>query len=350
MFAKQNLMFWFTASRPHSFIQSAMPFALGSLLGASTLLYSGANLAAIGLSIILALIGIVGITCAHAGMNLFDDYFDMKKGAVEEREKLSDGGFRARMGKCKYLHDGAVSLDDTKRVATLFVVVALACALIIFAVRGWEILLFAGITLILGLSYAGPPLRLSYHGFGELVIGILFGPVLVTAASFVVCGQLTMLALFSSIPIGLLVANIVHMHAVMDFGPDKAAKRKTFAILLGSEHAGIAANVTFVILAQATILVGIAIGFLPLFASLIVLTYPLSIVFIRQARSYVKKEKDEASFQPKRWMGRFDNWEKYQKDGLDWFMSRWLLARNLVTQVTVVLAIAAFTPWHVPWA
>jgi len=327
-----------------------MPFILGALLGLSTLLYGGASPASIGMSILLALLGLGGIISAHSGMNLLDDYFDMKKGAVAQREKLSDGGFRARLGKCGYLKNGDVTLDDTKRVAILFLGAALVAAAIIFVFRGTEILIFAGITLVLGLSYAGPPLRLSYRGFGELVIGVLFGPVLVVAASFVVSGQITMLAVFSSIPIGLLVANIVHMHAVMDFGPDKAADRKTFAIMLGSERAGIAANIVFVTLAQLAILVGIALGYLPLFALIVLLTYPLSLAFIRQALSYVDdKGGKDAPFQPQRWMGAFGDWEKLRASGLDWFMSRWLLARNLVIQMTLVLAIAAFTPWYVPW-
>jgi len=329
-----------------------MAFTLGAALGLSTLLYSagvegGVSPALVTMGVLLAFLGIAGITFAHAGMNLFDDYFDMKKGAVAAREKLTDGGFRARLGKCSYLKDGSVTLADTRRVATVFIAIALAAAAIIFALRGWEILLFAGITLLLGLSYAGPPLRLSYRGLGELVVGIVFGPVLVIAASFVVCGEITMLAVFSSIPVGLLVANIVHMHAVMDFEPDKAAGRTTLAILLGSPQTAVAANVLFVGLAQTTILLGVALGYLPLLAVLVVLTYPLSFVFVRRALGYAAGiDGRDAPFVPQRWMGGFGDWEKYRAADLDWFMSRWMLARNLVIQVTLILAITGFTPWY----
>jgi len=351
MLAQQDLKFWMRAARPQSFGQSGMPYVMGALLGLSVLLYSGtATPLTIGIALLMGVLGMAGIIFAHAGMNLFDDYFDMKKGAVEQRDELIDGGFRARLGKCGYLKDGSVTLADTKRVASLFVIVALIIGAVIFAVRGWEVLIFAGITLVLGFSYAGPPLRLSYRGFGELVIGIIFGPVLVIAAAFVVSGQITMLAIFSSIPIGLLVANIVHMHAVMDFGPDKAAQRKTLPILLGSERAGVMANVVFVVLAQAIVLAGVVLGYLPVVALLAVLTYPLTIVFIQWALSYAhSKGQDETPFQPQKWMGQFGDWEGYRKAGLDWFMARWLLARNLVAQMTLVLVIAAFTPWYVPW-
>ncbi|MCL2437986.1 MAG: prenyltransferase [Coriobacteriia bacterium] len=367
LFAGQGFGFWYKAARPISFGQSVMPYVLGALLGLSTLIYAGANtgidfgisglgilsgvtsagILGIAAGILTGIIGLAGVIFAHAGMNLLDDYFDMKKGAVERREELLDGGFRARLGKCSYLKSGEVTLDDTKRAALTFLGLALSLGAVTFALRGWEVLIFAGITLVLGVFYAGPPLRLSYRGFGELVIGFLFGPVLVTASSFLVSGQITPLALFSSVPIGLLVANIVHIHAVMDYGPDLAAQRKTLPILLGSERAGVVMNIIFVVLAQLTILVGIALGFLPIAALLVALTYPLSLVFIKLALDYVKnKDSKEAAFEPKKWMGNFGDWESFRKDGLDWFMSRWLTARNLVMQLTLVLAIAAFTPWY----
>ena len=346
LLAGQNFQFWYKAARPISFGQSVMPYLLGALLGLSTLIYTDATVGAIAYGLAVGVLGLVGVLFAHAGMNLIDDYFDMKKGAVARREELLDGGFRARLSKCRYLKEGKVTLDDTKRVAITFLSVALALAAIIFALRGWEVLIFAGITLVLGLSYAGPPLRLSYRGFGELVIGFLFGPMLVTAASLLVSGQITPLALFCAIPVGLLVTNIVHTHAVMDYGPDLAAQRKTLPILLGSERAGITVSIIFVLLAHLSLLVGIILGFLPIASLLIVVTYPLSFVFIKLAIDYVNKDVEEFKFTPQKWMGNFGNWEGYKKDGIAWFMARWLAARNLVMQVTLVLAIAAFTPWY----
>jgi 1,4-dihydroxy-2-naphthoate octaprenyltransferase len=359
LLAGQSFKFWLKAARPISFGQSVMPYILGALLGLSAVIDLGIH--NISLGIFVGILGVIGVILAHAGMNLIDDYFDMKKGAVTQREELLEGGFRARLGKCAYLKDGSVNLDDLKRVAIFFLGLALAISAVIFALRGWEVLIFAGVTLVLGISYAGPPLRLSYRGFGELVIAFIFGPVLVTAASFLVSGQITALALFCSVPIGLLVANIVNIHAVMDYGPDVAANRKTLPIIMGSERAGVITSVSFVIVAQLSILLGILLGVLPLAALLIMLTYPLSFVFIRLAVRYpeekeqgatgsAKTEVQSFTFKLHRWMGSYGNWEKYEKDGLAWFMARWITARNLVMQVTLVLALSAFTPWYLnPW-
>jgi len=374
LFAGQGFKFWYKAARPISFGQSITPYVLGVLLGISTLMYTGTSTAInlgignfgllsgisgstihnIGSGILTGIVGLVGVILAHAGMNLLDDYFDMKKGAVQRREELLDGGFRARLGKCDYIKDGNVTLADTKRAALTFITIALALGAVIFALRGWEVLIFAAITLVLGVLYAGPPLRLSYHGFGELVIGFIFGPVLVTAASFLASGQITPLALFCSVPIGFLVANIVQIHAVMDYKPDLEADRKTLPILLGSERAGVITNIIFIAIAQITILTGIALGFLPVTALLVVLTYPLTLVFIKLALDYIKNKDDakEAPFEPQKWMGNYGDWEGYKESGIGWFMARWLTAQNLVMQTTLFLAIAALvspSTWYLSW-
>ncbi|MDR3289034.1 MAG: prenyltransferase, partial [Peptococcaceae bacterium] len=294
--------------------------------------------------LLLAVAGMFGVGFAHSGFNLFDDYFDSKNGAVKRRQEMQDGGMRARMGKCSYLAAGGVTLADTRRVATFFIGLGLLLGALILAIRGWEVLLFAGVTLVLGLAYAGSPLRLSYHGLGELLVGVVLGPLVVTAAYFVVCGRIDALAVWVSIPIGLLVANILNAHAIMDFGADKAAGRTTFAILLGSEKAGFAASVVMVVLAYAAVVAGVTLGSLPLFSLAVFLTLPVAMTFIRLLYQYVQG--DASALEPRKWMGPFDHWETVKERGTDWFMCRWFLSRNLVMFAVLCLALAGLTPWY----
>jgi len=346
LLAGKGFGFWYKAGRPHALGQSILPYLLGSAIGLSSLLYSQASLPQIGVGLLLASLGFCGIVLVHLAMNLFDDYFDMRKGAVATREEMHDGGMRARMGKCFYLKDGSVALEDVRRIATVFLVIASLLALLILALRGWEILIFAAITLVLGLAYAGPPLRLSYRGFGELAVGIIFGPILVTASSFVVAGTLTSLAFWVAFPIGLLVANIVNTHAIMDFDPDKAADRMTFPILLGSEKAGFIAGVIMVTLAYDIVIAGVLLGQLPLASLGVFLTIPLAISFFRLLWRYIVHKDTEAPFTPRFWLGPFGDWEAIVDSERDWFFSRWKMARNLVMFFTWILALAALTPWY----
>jgi 1,4-dihydroxy-2-naphthoate octaprenyltransferase len=75
----------------------------------------------------------------------------------------------------------------------------------------------------------------------------------------------------------------------------------------------------------------------------VALTLPIAVEFCRQLRAYVRGE--DRSFTPRAWMGPFGRWEQLQAAGIDWFMRRWLLARNLVMAFTLLLALSALTPW-----
>ena len=346
LFAGKPFSFWYRAARPHALGQSVMPYALGSIIGISSLLYSQTAYTDIAKNLALAVLGVAGMILAHLAMNLLDDYFDMKKGAVAAREEMQEGGMRARMGKCAYLKNGPVTLDDTRRVAIFFLCVALLIGAVILAARGWEILIFVGIALILGLQYAGPPLRLSYHGLAELTLGVIIGPVLVTASAFVAAGSFVPQAMWASVPVGLLAANLLNTHALMDFGPDKAANRKTLAVLLGSQKAGGIAGAIMIALAYLSIIVGVAMGQLPLVALAAIASLPLVKVYLDSLWRLIDHKDEDETFAPRIWMGTFGDWEGIQQRGVAWFMYRWMLARNIIIQVTIILALASLTPWY----
>ncbi len=42
---------------------------------------------------------------------------------------------------------------------------------------------------------------------------------------------------------------------------------------------------------------------------------------------------------PRWWMGPMGNWNEYVKAGVDWFLFRWLMARNINTFFCLVVII-----------
>jgi 1,4-dihydroxy-2-naphthoate octaprenyltransferase len=355
MLAGRSLTFWHNAARPHALGQSLAPYLLGTVLALGTVTQQGMQgvlgvlgVQPVAIGLLLAAAGIIGVAYAHLGLNLFDDYFDYRGGAVARREELLEGGMRSRMGKCAYLKTG-VTLSDTRKVAILFLAIAGALGLLICAVRGWEVLLFAACALLLGIAYSGPPLRLSYHGLGELVVGIVLGPLVVISAYFVVCGRVDPLAVFVSLPTGLLAMNILNAHAVMDLESDKAANRTTFAVLVGSQKAGALSSVALVVLSYGVVLAGVLLGFLPWMVLLVLLTLPMAVGFFRLMLSYARD--NAAPFAYRRWMGPMENWERVVERGTDWFMIRWYLSRNLLMAFVLILAVTGLSPWYLqgPW-
>jgi len=340
---KQGFKFWFDASRKAALGQSITPYVLGLLFAVAAWIYNP-DIAFQPLGLALSLLGLIGVGAAHTGINLLDDYFDYTKGAVARRSALIDGGFRARLLKCAYIESGEATITQTRNVGWAFIGFALACATVIlilgtlFLGYDWRyIAAFAGIGLVLGVMYAGPPLRLSYHGFGELVIGVVFGALIAIPAYYLATARIDPGVVFASIPCGLLTMNIVNTHAIMDFESDKAADRTTLVVLLGSKMAGFWVNVILLVAAYVSIVAGVALRALPIPTLLVPITIPVAIGFLRIVRLYITHPDQEET--PQWWMGDFKQWDAYKQAGIEWFMLRWALARNLLIQFVMIVAI-----------
>ncbi len=329
---KRSLKFWIDAARSVALGQSLVPFIAGVLLALKH------PVASEWWSWPLIALSLIGVACAHLGINLLDDYFDYKKGDVTVRQNLIDGGMRARSKKCWYIDEGQATLKETRRAAIVFLAVALAIGILASVLRGPLIPMIVIIGLILGLEYSGPPLRFSYHGLGELVIGIIFGPLVLIGAFCIASGSFAPVALFAALPAGLLVINIVYAHAIMDFESDKDARRITLAVLLKTKPRALALLFVIVALVYACLAVGIVLEILPLATLTCFATLPIAIAYCRNMWLYVYRP--ETSLKPGWWMGPLGNWAAYEAAGMGWFMIRWLTARNLVLFFLLTLSIS----------
>ncbi|MDL2322425.1 prenyltransferase [Bacteroidales bacterium OttesenSCG-928-A17] len=328
---------WINNARPIALPQSLLPAILAVCLAVKMP----------GFNIWLGILAVFGVMAGHLGMNLFDDYFDYKVKESGYRDTLNRKGFRARISKCDYLTSGQATLKQLLIACCVFGAIALGIGIIIWFFlhhgqedKGTFILWLALITAVVGVSYSGPPLRLSYHGLGELVIGFIFGPLLMTGVFYAACGQWDPSQLFISIPVGLLVTNIVYSHAIMDSEPDREVGKMTFARLLKSKRNMLFFHQFQIDLAYILIIVGVATGYLSPYYLLVFITLPSAIYQQYLMVQFVKDP--DRSFAPKWWMGPMGNWKAYKAAGLDWFMIRWLSARNLLMLFCLVIIVVSF--------
>lgn len=295
----------------------------------------------------------LGVCAAHLGMNLADDYFDFKHDS-RIRSDLSSTSIRARMEKCHYLlREGDAATGERKATISQLgwaVVAFLGFAALMggitfvaqWLIHGWQaamgIVIYAVAGLIVGINYSGKPLELGYHGLGELVIGLMFGPLNMMGVQAALTGApFTWQMLCISIGIGCMVTNIVYVHSVMEVDADAELGKMTFARLLKSKKAmiifiGIFAIVPFVMLA-----LGIGLGWWSPWYLLTIATLPMSIFLIHSTRlfAYGLPRNDT----PRWWMGPMGDWEGYKQAGMDWFLFRWLLARNICTFFCLILMV-----------
>ena len=322
-----KISFWLNNARPISLPQSMLP-----ALTAVALSFGGVQF-----NWIAAVASIIGVMFLHLGFNLLDDWFDYTVGSAEARSKVANEGFRGRMIKYPYLTSGEASHSDLlKAVAVVLAVAALMGAAVV-AVRGWDILWWVAAGLVIGVSYSGGPLKLGFRGLGELVIFLMFGPLLVTGVYYAITGAMDWKMGCISIAIGLLVTNIVYSHSVLDSVPDAKMGKKTMAHLMRSPKGQIAFSAFLNTAPYLIVAVCVALGHMHPAYLAVFLVLPVSLWLVKSLNDFVNHR--ETPVEPKKWMGPMGDFDRFRKAGLDWFMIRWLTARNIVTFFCTILII-----------
>ncbi len=339
-----KLGFWIQNARSISLPQSALPCLTAIVL----------CIGQEGFVWWLALPVLLGICAAHLGMNLADDYFDFKHDS-RIRADISSNSVRARMEKCNYLDRSAESKNEEVEsgkatlhqlgwaiVGFLGFAALMGCIAFVaqWLLHGWQaamgIVIYALLGLFVGINYSGKPLELGYHGLGELVIGLMFGPLNMLGVQAALTGApFSWQMLCMSIGIGCMVTNIVYVHSVMEVNADAELGKMTFARLLKNKTAMIIFIGFFAIMPFVMLGLGIALGWWSPWYLLTMATLPMSIFLIHSTRlfAYGLPRNDT----PRWWMGPVGDWEGYKKAGIDWFLFRWLLARNICTFFCLIL-------------
>lgn len=319
--------FWFNNARPISLPQSMLP----ALTAVALSVGSGS------FSVIAAVASLIGVMFLHLGMNLMDDWFDYKEGSAEARQVVANEGFRGRMVKYPYITSGAATHKQLLGAVAAFFAVAALMGAIVIAVRGWMVLGWVVAALIIGISYSGKPLKLGFRGLGELVIFLMFGPLMMTGVYYAVTGGVDFKIMWLSIAVGLLVTNIVYSHSVLDAAPDKKMGKKTMAHLMGSGKGQIFLSAMINVLPYVMVAAGVILGQLHPAYLAVFLVLPVSLWLVGSLNDFVNDR--EVTLEPKPWMGPMGNFEGYKKAGIAWFLLRWLTARNIVTFFCMILIV-----------
>ncbi len=325
----KTIRFWIDNARYTALPQSITPALLAIAMASNGAYFSWA----------LALVALFGVIFAHLALNLSDDYFDYKNGDCNRRAKASKG-MRVRVAKCEYLSQGKATLNQLLLAITVFFILAFICGGIIIWFRGWNITFLVLVAGILGLGYSFPWLRFSYRGLGELVVGVMFGPLLMIGVYFASSGVFDGPVLFVSIAVGLLVTNIVYSHSILDVECDKSIDKVTFAQILGTKKKMLFFSWCCCFLPFIIIFLGVYLDYLHWTFLFSFLTLPMAIYLFRSMKDF--SNDSPSNLEPKWFLGRMERWDKIKEAGIDWFMFRWYLARNLVSFFCLILMIVSY--------
>ncbi|HYR04637.1 MAG TPA: UbiA family prenyltransferase [Nitrososphaerales archaeon] len=134
--------------------------------------------------------------------------------------------------------------------------------------RGVGLLVLGTLAILAGVVYSEGPLPVSSTPFGEVLVGVLMGPIEVVAADIAASGSTSALALPYSLPVGLTVASILLANNLRDVDKDREHGRRTIAVLVGRSRG------TLVLLCL------IASAFLWSVPAFLVLSAPISVFLI----------------------------------------------------------------------
>jgi len=211
---KAPLAVWLQAVRAFSFPAAIVPVAVGTVLAAH---FDG--------PVAWWLVPFVAVASVlmQAGTNLVSDYFDYLKGVDKDYTYGSSGVLTAGL------------LSPTQVLVGGFAVFAVACGigLLFIALRGWPILLLGLVGLLGGIFYTARPVGYKYLALGDALVFTLMGPLMVIGSYFVLTDSYSHSVLIVSLPVGCLVAAILHANNMRDIQHDRDAQVRTVASLLG---------------------------------------------------------------------------------------------------------------------
>jgi 1,4-dihydroxy-2-naphthoate octaprenyltransferase len=171
-------------------------------------------------------LALVGLVIAHAANNLSNDFFDLQEG-LDTKD----------YPRALYAPHPVLSGLTTQRgLATAFITLTVIDALIaiyLTSVRGPLVLAFAAAGLLVSLFYTAWPLKLKYHGLGELGVFIVWGPLMIGGTYFVAAGNLPSWVWAACLPYALAVTTVVMGKHLDKLPYDKPRGVRTLAVILG---------------------------------------------------------------------------------------------------------------------
>jgi 1,4-dihydroxy-2-naphthoate polyprenyltransferase len=252
-------------------IVSVSSFVLGTLFAALL----------VPLDPLITVIMALAVLAVDMGTTAFNSFFDYIR-QVDTPDYL-------RESEKVLLHDGVAPGAALLVAAGLFLV-ATALGVVLAFLVGIEIAVVGAVSMMVGFFYTGGPRPLSSTPFGEFFAGGFLGSLLFLLSAYVQTGFLTTEMAMASLPSLFLVASILAVNNACDREGDKAAGRRTLAIILGERRApylvyalGIAAYVSAFLALPTKVL-----HFLILAATLLISLWILRSMHLRGYRHKTK--------------------------------------------------------------
>lgn len=206
---------WLLAARPATLWAAAAPVAVGAgLAWGEGVFRVDAFLVAPAAAVLI-----------NVGANFANDASDARRGA--------DGP--ERLGPTRAVASGLISPRAMWTGVAIVFALASAGGLYLTVIAGWPVLAIGVAALAAALAYTGGPCPYGYLGLGEAAVFVFFGLAATVGSRFVHDGTAPAAAWLLAVPVGLMVTAILVANNVRDVDTDRAAGKRTLAVVLGRQ-------------------------------------------------------------------------------------------------------------------
>jgi 1,4-dihydroxy-2-naphthoate octaprenyltransferase len=251
---------WYKAARPRTLTATYVPLGVAAAVALRDGVFEPVRFA----------LSLIGALLLQIAANLINEYFDYKRGAEDLKQA----------GQGMILKSGLLTPRQVLIGAVVTLVGGALIGLFLLTQSGW-LLLWIGLGgVLVVVTYTAGPFPLAYNGLGEVAVFIFMGPLMVLGAYYVMAREFAWTPVLAGIPIGFMVAAILHANNVRDLDADRAVNKRTLAVLLGLR----AARIEYIILvggAYVAVIALILVGIMPITALAVAITLPEAIRLIQ---------------------------------------------------------------------
>jgi 1,4-dihydroxy-2-naphthoate octaprenyltransferase len=255
---------WYLALRPRVFTATYVPMGLAGIVALDDGVFDAA----------VFLLALVGTLLLQSAANLINEYADYRRGA----DRLKEAG-QGMTIKNKILEPQSVLYG-----AVLTTAAGCAIGLYLLSQSGPLLWLIGIGGVFVAISYTAGPFPLAYNGLGEIAVAIFMGPAIIVGAYYVMSPAVTDARIAElcliSLPVAFMVSAILHANNIRDMEADRAANKRTLAVIFGIRFAR-AEFIFLVAGAYVSQCLVIAAGYMPPMTLLTLITLPEALRLVR---------------------------------------------------------------------
>jgi 1,4-dihydroxy-2-naphthoate octaprenyltransferase len=208
---------WVEAARPRTLPAAVVPVLVGS---------AAADRPVEDLLVWRCLLALVVALALQVAVNFANDLFDAERG-IDSPD---------RVGPRRAVASGLVAPRAMKLGVVAALLVAGGAGLVLAALTTWWLLAVGAACGLAALGYSGGPRPYASAALGEVFVFVFFGLVATVGSQWVQDEAFTSIAWIAAVPVGLLAVALLVVNNLRDIPTDKAAGKRTLAVVLGDER------------------------------------------------------------------------------------------------------------------